>query len=311
MAIYYINSVSGNDTTGTGAAGAPWLTMSKAHTSSATGDTIILQPASAVYTFPDLAIGKSLTWRAASIGDAIVDGTAGAASWTLGVYSLTLENLIFQNVTTSALAMFYAPSTASRAILFKNCRFKNIILNVSNNNAAVYCNLSPSSQVTIDVDFVACSFENVRTPHSAIDSQIATITNNSSPNGSSIDFRMVNCGVYMPAATYQLKNVVQLIYPASGDVFTMDNVILDNMSGATVNFARYYGSSASTYQRIVNSTFQNITSPPTVFTTNLYNALTNPTGTNYTSGLLYADVANGNYNQRPSTSVGAFSGKLI
>ena len=57
MAIYYINSVSGNDTTGTGAAGAPWLTMSKAHTSSATGDTIILQPASAVYTFPDLAIG--------------------------------------------------------------------------------------------------------------------------------------------------------------------------------------------------------------------------------------------------------------
>lgn len=310
MATYYINSDTGNNTTGTGAIGAPWLTMSKAHTSAATGDTIILQRATAVYTFPDLTIGKSLTWKAASIGDAIVDGTAGAASWTLGVYSLTLENLIFQNVTTSAPAMFYAATTASRTILFKNCKFKNIILNVSNNNAAVYCNLSPSSQVTIDVDFIACAFENIRTPYSAIDSQIATITNNSSPNGSSIDFRMVNCGVYMPAATYQLKNVVQLIYPSSGDIFTMDNVILDNMSGATVNFARYYGSSASTYQRISNCAFQNITDPPTVFTTNLYNASTNPTGTNYTSGLLYADVANGDYKLQPD-SVGVFQGRLI
>lgn len=310
MATYYINQDSGNDTTGNGSLATPWQTMSKAHTSSATGDTITLLPSVAVYTFPDLTIGKSLTWKATAIGDAIIDGTAGAASWTLGVYSLTLENLIFQNVTTSALAMFYTAVTASKTILFKNCRFKNIILNVSNNNAAIITNLAPSSAVVMDTDLIACSFENVRTPYSAIDSQIVTNTNNSTPNGSSVDLRMVNCSIIIPAATYQIKNVVQLIYPASGDVLTMDNMIIDNLSGATVNFARYYGSSAATYQRIVNSTFQNITSPPTTFTTNLYNISTNPTGTNYTSGLLYADVAGGDYRLQPD-SVGAFQGKLI
>lgn len=308
MATYYINSDSGNDTTGNGSIATPWLTFSKAHTSATTGDIIIAQEASAIYTFTSITFGKSLTLRAENIGDAIFDGTAGASAWTTGIYSLTLENLIFQNVTTNALGMFYMSGTASRDLLFKNCIFRDVILGISNNNASIIVNLAPSSRITQNVDFVACSFENITTPYSAIDSQIATIANNSSANGSEINFRMVNCGIYLPAATYQLKNILQHVYPAPGDTLTMDNVIIDNMSGSTVNFMRGYGNVS--YQRIVNSTFQNITSPPSIFTSNVYNISTNPTGTNYTSGLLYADVAGGDYRLQPD-SVGAFTGRLI
>lgn len=304
MATVYLNSATGSDAytyAQAQSSATPWQTMSKAHTSATTGDTVILQSSATVYTFPNLTITKNLTWQAANIGDAIVDGTAGAASWTMGVYGVTCENLIFQNVTTSALAMFYTAVTASKTMLFKNCRFKNITLNVSNNNAAVFCNLAPSSQVTMDLDLIACSFENINTPYSAIDSQIATITNNLSPNGSSIDFRMVNCSIIIPSATYQIKNVVQVIYPASGDVLTMENMIIDNLSGSTVTFARYYGGSASTYQTIATSCFHNITSPPTAFTSGSGNITTAPA---------YADVANGDYRLQPN-SVCSFTGRLI
>lgn len=308
MATYYINSDSGNDTTGNGSIATPWLTFSKAHTSATTGDIIIAQEADAIYTFASITFGKSLTLMAENIGDAIFDGTAGAASWTTGVYSLTLKNLIFQNITTNALGMFYMSGTANRDILAYNCIFRDTILGVNNNNASIFVNLAPASKITQNVNLVACSFENITTPYSGIDSQIATISNNSAANGSKINFTMINCGIFMPAATYQLKNILQHVYPASGDILTIDNTIIDNMSGATVNFMRAYGN--VNYQRVSNSTFQNITTPPAVFTSNLYNISTNPTGTNYTSGLLYADVANGNYNPQRESII-AWKGRLI
>lgn len=301
MAIYCINADTGNDTTGNGSASLPWLTMSKAHTSATTGDIVIPQPAVNVYTFASITFGKSLTIRAGNIGDAVFDGTAGAAAWTTGVYSLTLENLIFQNITTNALGMLYLSGTASRNILIYNCIFRNIVLGLNNNNSSIITNLAPASQITQNVLLVACAFENITTPYSAIDTQIATVANNSTSNGSAINFRMINCGVYIPAATHPLKNIVQLVYPAGGDTLAMDNVILDNLSGGTVNFAVYYGASASTYDRIYRSCFHNITGAP--------NAFTNGVG-NITSAPAYADVAGGDYRLQPN-SVGSFEGGLI
>ena len=301
MATYYINADSGNDTTGDGSSALPWLTFGKAHTSATTGDTVILQPASAVYTFASVTFAKSLTVKAAAIGDAIFDGTAGAAAWTTGIYSLTLQNLVFMNVTTNQFGMFYLSGTASRDVIVQNCIFRDIILGANNNSAAIITNLAPSSQITQNVLLVACSFENITTPYSGIDTQIATMSNNSNPNGSAINFNMINCGVYLPAATYQLKNIVQHIYPAALDSLTMDNVILDNLSGNTVNFAKYYGASASTYNRVSHSCFNNITSPP--------NAFTGGTG-NTTSAPSYADVSGGDYRLQPN-GVGSFEGVLI
>ena len=60
MATYYI-SPSGNDTTGTGTSALPWLTISKAHTSAANGDTIILKTSTTTYDFSGLASGSVLS----------------------------------------------------------------------------------------------------------------------------------------------------------------------------------------------------------------------------------------------------------
>lgn len=311
MATVYINSATGSDAYTYAQAQisvTPWQTIAKANTSATTGDTVVLQETATIYTFASITFTKSLTIMAENIGDAIIDGTAGASAWTTGVYSLRLENLIFQNVTTNALGMFYMSGTATRNILVKNCIFRDIILGVNNNNSSIFCNLAPASKITQNLDLIGCSFENITTPYSGIDSQIAVVANNSSANGSEINFTMTNCGIYLPAATYQLKNILQHVYPASGDAFTMDNVIIDNMSGGTVNFSRTYGNLA--YQHILNSTFQNITSPVAAFTSGVYDVSTNPTGTNLTSGLTYADVANGNYIPQPSSGQ-SFTGRLI
>lgn len=297
---YYLNADSGNDTTGNGSASLPWLTTTKAHTSATSGDVIVLQSATNVYTFPSITFGKSLRFIAED-GGAILDGTAGASAWTTGIYSLTLENLIFQNVTTNALGMFYLSGTATRSITVKASVFRDIILGANNNNAALFTGLAPVSKITQSVDLIGCAFENITTPYSGIDTQIATIANNSNPNGSEINFRMKNCSVVLPAATYQLKNIVQLVYPAAGDELTMDNVILDNLSGGTVNFARYYGSSASTYNRVDHSCFHNITGVPDAFTNGIGNTTSAPS---------YVDVASGDYRLQPD-SIGSFEGGLI
>ncbi len=45
MAIYYVDGVSGNDSTGTGATGAPWKTLAKANQTAAAGDTVRVRTA--------------------------------------------------------------------------------------------------------------------------------------------------------------------------------------------------------------------------------------------------------------------------
>lgn len=45
MAIYYVDGVSGNDSTGTGATGSPWKTLAKANTAASAGDTVRVRTA--------------------------------------------------------------------------------------------------------------------------------------------------------------------------------------------------------------------------------------------------------------------------
>lgn len=300
MATYYINADTGNDTTGSGTSAAPWLTFSKAHTSAASGDTIVAQDSSNTYTFASVTFGKSLYLRAERIGDAIFDGTAGAAAWTLGVYSLYVDNIIFQNVTTNALGMFYMSTTATRTLRFRGCIIRDCILGSSNSNAAIVTNLAVSSKVVMDIDFIGCSFENISAQYNTNDTQIVTLTNNSTPNGSEVSLRFKNCTIVLENVSYPLKEFIQLIYPAVGDELYIDNCIFDNSTGSTVNFAKYYGSSSSTWKRVHKSCFYNVSSPPVAFT--------NGTG-NTTSAPSYADSSSGDYRLQPD-SVGSFEGGI-
>jgi len=98
MPTYYINADTGNDSTGTGTSGAPWKTISKAHTSAAAGDTIICQDSVAAYTWGNQTFTKGLTIQGQR------DNGSGAVFDALNVaviYSISLgsgENISFSKL---------------------------------------------------------------------------------------------------------------------------------------------------------------------------------------------------------------------
>jgi len=61
MATWYINADTGNDTTGDGSSGNPWLNVSKAHTMASSGDTIVCMDSTADYAFGNQTFTKNLT----------------------------------------------------------------------------------------------------------------------------------------------------------------------------------------------------------------------------------------------------------
>lgn len=99
MATFYINADSGNDTTGTGTASAPWLTFIKAHDEASDGDTIVAQASAATYTFATKTLSKSFTLKADKPGDAVFDAGGSAVRWFQNSSTLTniVQNIWFQN----------------------------------------------------------------------------------------------------------------------------------------------------------------------------------------------------------------------
>ena len=72
MATYYINADTGNDTTGDGSQGNPWLTINKAHSIASDGDTVILQDSVARYRHPtNTDFSKYLIMEGESVGGAV------------------------------------------------------------------------------------------------------------------------------------------------------------------------------------------------------------------------------------------------
>lgn len=97
MATWYLNADTGNDTTGDGSSSLPWLTVSKAHASASSGDTIVFQKSTASYVWASLTFAKSLTLHAISINDAILDGANVQVVWTIAGVTVVCANLIFRN----------------------------------------------------------------------------------------------------------------------------------------------------------------------------------------------------------------------
>lgn len=135
MATYYINADTGNDTTGTGASGAPWLTLNKACTVAADGDTIVLQTATNVYaslTTAQSFTSKTLTFQGAArpyydlgagawVGSVI--GPAGGGLDRFNFKSITAQNLVFNGC---SLASFSPVGqtwllTATQNVVVSNC----------------------------------------------------------------------------------------------------------------------------------------------------------------------------------------------
>ncbi len=92
MANYYI-APTGNDTTGNGTVGTPWLTTSKANTSSTTGDTIYLLAGTYTFTAANYPMIGNRTYIGADPNTTILDG-GGATITNCVMSSATSANTI-------------------------------------------------------------------------------------------------------------------------------------------------------------------------------------------------------------------------
>jgi hypothetical protein len=122
MATYYINADTGNDTTGDGSQGNPWLTLSKANSSSTSGDTIFCQNSTNTYLFQNLSLGGKTIVGESLNGVIFSDqGTPVSTGWTS---PLLVDNITFDNITSSGGGSYDRAFGGSYTI--QNCIFKNI-----------------------------------------------------------------------------------------------------------------------------------------------------------------------------------------
>jgi hypothetical protein len=269
MATYYLNADTGNDTTGSGTSGSPWKTISKAHTSATSGDTIICQSSTAAYTWSSQTFTKNLTIQGVN-SDAtgvVFDALGAAFNWYIQSI-LTFYYITFKNAT-GLYDPFYI-NTASKSATFYNCKFQDL---ATTNNGGFFSIFLIDSVNSCSYNFYNCTFINM-------ESTVASPTVNSifgyyNTSGSSLVLR--NCvfhwesGVYAPGVFFDGSATI-----------TAKNSVYYNVSGNTARMTGI-GSSSSSYN-------------------DYYTMTSAPSGTgDITSDPLFVDAANYNYNLRPTS----------
>ena len=133
MATYYISG-SGSDSSGNGSSGNPWRTLSKANTSCAAGDTILLR--NGTYAAGQNITKANTTWRADTGHTPVIDGGYSAARFlsgtgtgqriahpadivhgiTLSALGVTLDGVVVQNIAGMGIVLNHISTTV------KNCK---------------------------------------------------------------------------------------------------------------------------------------------------------------------------------------------
>lgn len=283
MADWYLNADTGNDTTGDGSSGNPWLTVAKAYTSASDGDTIYLQGSTANYTFPNQLFAKSLNIRGVE-GDAtevVLDGSAFVRRWyTNGNEDVVLDIrwVTFYNITTEG-AGTYRNTIAGYNLTVSNCIFRKIINSSASGNAGVagivgteYAGTASPLAITIQNNL----FYELEggTPNLYI-----SLHNNGGADTGYV--RWYNNTVY---ADGSYTTPVMFV---CNTVASVDFEVKNNIFYATSSTAMPVSGSALDDKFNYNLT---------------YNCTNVPDGTgNITSDPLFVDAANDNFNLRPSS----------
>jgi len=161
MATYYVRT-TGNDSTGTGATGAPWLTLTKALASVSAGDTVLIGDgtyAESNFWSITRVFASDVTFQSESgvAANVVIQGSSNATHNTLlsaGATHYAFVNLTFaMRVGTTAY-----PVRLSEAhyVTFTGCRF---VVTSDASGTKRGCALLPSASVTVDhVTFTGCTF---------------------------------------------------------------------------------------------------------------------------------------------------------
>lgn len=269
MATYYINADTGNDTTGDGSESTPWLTISKAHTEASGGDTIVVEDATATYTFSNLTFTKNLTIQGESddASGAVFDAANASVRWktTAADIEITFQKLTFQNGFNNIV--FYVQSS-NGDFTFESCIFDLKIRGIYTSSCQMFSTGNLNANITLD----GCLIKNCE-KHDGSDS-IAIFGNTGGYAGNT--FEILNTTIYPHT---DLDEIIEQLSQAM--TFTWTNTIV-NCQAAT-DYVTGSVTSDATY-----SCFYNVTS--------------NPTGTGViTSDPLLVDADNDNFNLRPTS----------
>lgn len=273
MATYYI-ATTGNDTTGDGSSGNPWLTLSKAYTASAASDTIVLK--NGTYTWNSYISFNPTTNRTIqgeTAGSVIIDGsstTVSAVALGRAGVTLSISNIVWQNGGIAAATVFDSNGT----LTITNCVFKNLYAGGSSNS------LFGATSAVVTLSFVNCLFNNIYSTASS--SALVGMEGHNASYPKSVT--LTNCTIYLITGGASLLDYIFFSqYAVTYFTPTVKNCVIYNGTGGTVNYSNSISNGACTY-----SCNYLITSPPS------------GTG-NITSDPLFVDAANANFKLRPTS----------
>lgn len=286
MATYYIDP-AGNDSTGDGSSGNPWLTINKAITASSSGDTIIVNDgtytdvvSTGQYGYFALINGKNLTISGASLDATLSIFNLGGANTSLIIQNcdvvfndITITNIVRSN--RSAIWNHEWGNSTAGSVTFNRCIFSEIT--TDNNtfvNAGAFNGSAQSSAPALSMKFNNCLFKNITN----VPNGFVFASGYGTPS-TTRQTTLNNCTMFLEN---DINGVVQI--DNSAKPFDLNNCIFYNDSGETINL----GPATS-----VNVTWDYSCA---------YNFSQVPTGTgNITSDPLFIDAANDNFNLRPTS----------
>lgn len=279
MTTYYI-SPSGNDSTGTGTNGAPWATLAKAITSSASGDTIILKDGT--YTPSNWSITGSRNIQSENTGLAVINWSS--ASIIANVISIstntvvTIQGLRFTNFVPSSgnPRLFGITLGNTGDVTIDSCTFDNCTLRPDYNAGnLIYCDATTDNRPLLVKN---CLFVDIKKSTHTGQPQ-SPFCGNGRPL---IEFR--NCTLYFVTGASN-QSFSSIFYNFStGASWRWRNNNISNQTGVTMS--QVSGTSVAT----------------TCNYNNLHNISSAVSGTgNIASDPLFVDVANGNFALRPTS----------
>jgi hypothetical protein len=278
MATYYINADTGDDTTGDGSQGNPWLTPLKAfNEASSSGDIIFCQNSTASFEWPNIGnVNKEITFEGESVTGVVF--SAGNALKTF-TYQVAVTNT-FKNITFSDLLVTASQKggwdirTVGVQVDFYNCIFKDNSIQASRCGIIWFRNGGENSPV----NFTSCLFyDNIGNGNSSLIGNGAQ----DSAGGSFVNF--YNNVIDFNGPTGSELGALITWYGGTGISTTYTNSIVVNNQTNTVE---------------LNSPSTNVANYSCI-----YGSFSNaPTGNNnITSDPLFIDAATNNYNLSPSS----------
>ncbi len=253
-ATWYANSSTGNDTSGTGASGAPYATFHKAYTAASAGDTINLtgtfdwtnsgESGDAQYT--GYTITKNLTITGQAADETFIQAAANASSGDRKVFTIDGATVTVSNVTirygrnttsssgTSGGGIYV---TSDGVLTAEDCRItENYVTSTSwggfgggiNNEGTLTVN-----RCTIDNNFAYSQGGGVNNAYVAAGSNTARITNSTIAfNSTAATVATVGgAGLYLRSGTVHVTNTTIAYNDAPSG--TGDTTGIDIVSGAT------------------------------------------------------------------------------